>query len=121
MSIFRLRGVHVKHYKNTAAMPPERMPIPKTIVLPMSMPIIGTLAILKIIGNWNNFVGPLLYIRDSNRQMLSVALLHLEGEYTRNWGELMAGYTIASLPLIVLFLFCMRLFVKGLTAGAVKG
>lgn len=91
------------------------------IVLPMSMPIIGTLAILKIIGNWNNFVGPLLYIRDSNRQMLSVALLHLEGEYTRNWGELMAGYTIASLPLIVLFLFCMRLFVKGLTAGAVKG
>ena len=91
------------------------------IVLPMSMPIIGTLAILKIIGNWNNFVGPLLYIRDGNRQMLSVALLHLEGEYTRNWGELMAGYTIASLPLIVLFLFSMRLFVKGLTAGAVKG
>ena len=39
MSIFRLRGVHVKHYKNTAAMPPERMPIPKTIVLPMSMHI----------------------------------------------------------------------------------
>ena len=91
------------------------------IVPPMSMPIIGTLAILKIIGSWNNFVGPLLYIRDSNRQTLAVALLHLEGEYTRNWGELMAGYTIASLPLIVLFLFCMRLFVKGLTAGAVKG
>ena len=91
------------------------------IVIPMSMPIIGTLAILKIIGSWNNFVGPLLYIRDANRQMLSVALLYMDGEYTKQWGELMAGYTIASLPLIVLFLFCRRLFVKGLTAGAVKG
>ena len=91
------------------------------IVIPMSMPIIGTLAILKIIGSWNNFVAPLLYIRDANRQMLSVALLYMDGEYTKQWGELMAGYTIASLPLIVLFLFCMRLFVKGLTAGAVKG
>ncbi len=91
------------------------------VVLPMSMPIIGTLAILRIIGIWNNFVGPLLYLRDSKLQVIAVALLHLEGEYTKNWGELMAGYTIASVPLIIMFLFCMRLFVRGLSAGAVKG
>ena len=91
------------------------------IVIPMSMPIIGTLSILRIIGVWNNFVGPLLYLRDSKLQVIAVALLHLEGEYTKNWGELMAGYTIASIPLILMFLFCMRLFVRGLSAGAVKG
>jgi ABC-type glycerol-3-phosphate transport system permease component len=91
------------------------------IVIPMSMPIIGTLAILRIIAVWNNFVGPLLYLRDSKLQVIAVALLHLEGEYTKNWGELMAGYTIASIPLIIMFLFCMRLFVRGLSAGAVKG
>lgn len=91
------------------------------IVIPMSMPIIGTLAILRIIGSWNDFVGPLLYLRDSKLQVIAVALLHLEGEYTKNWGELMAGYTIASIPLIVMFIFCMRLFVRGLSAGAVKG
>lgn len=91
------------------------------IVIPMSMPIIGTLSILRIIGVWNNFVGPLLYLRDSKLQVIAVALLHLEGEYTKNWGELMAGYTIASIPLIIMFLFCMRLFVRGLSAGAVKG
>jgi multiple sugar transport system permease protein len=91
------------------------------IVVPMSMPIIGTLAILRIIGEWNNFVGPLLYLRDSKLQVIAVALLHLEGEYTKNWGELMAGYTIASIPLIIMFLFCMRLFVRGLSAGAIKG
>ena len=91
------------------------------IVIPMSMPIIGTLAILRIIAVWNNFVGPLLYLRDSKLQVIAVALLHLEGEYTKNWGELMAGYTIASIPLIIMFIFCMKLFVRGLSAGAVKG
>ncbi|MFA6715537.1 MAG: carbohydrate ABC transporter permease [Victivallaceae bacterium] len=91
------------------------------MVIPMSMPIIGTLAILRIIEVWNNFVAPLLYLRDSKLQVIAVALLHLEGEYTKNWGELMAGYTIASIPLIIMFLFCMRLFVRGLSSGAVKG
>lgn len=91
------------------------------IVLPMSLSIIGTLAILRIIGVWNDFVGPLLFLRDNNLQVIAVGLLRLEGEYTKNWGQLMAGYTIASLPLIVLFIFCMRLFVRGLSAGAIKG
>ena len=91
------------------------------IVVPMSMPIIGTLGILKIIGQWNNFIGPLLYIRDDSMQMLSVSLLYLDGEYTKQWGQLMAGYTVASLPLVVMFLFCMKLFVRGLSAGAIKG
>jgi len=91
------------------------------IVIPMSMPVISTMAILDIIGIWNNFVSPMIFLRDSHKQLISVALLHLEGEYTKNWGELMAGYTIASIPLIILFIFCMRLFVKGLGEGAVKG
>ena len=64
------------------------------------------------------FVAPLLYLRDEELQMLSVALLHFEGEYTKNWGALMAGYVIASLPLIILFFFCMELFVKGLSSRA---
>lgn len=52
---------------------------------------------------------------------MPVGLLYLEGEYVKQWGEMMAGYAIASIPLIILFLFTMRLFVKGLAAGAVKG
>lgn len=91
------------------------------VVIPLSMPVIGTLGILLVIGQWNNFVSPLLYLRDTDLQTISVALLHLEGEYTRQWGQLMAGYTIASLPLIILFLFSMKLFIKGLSAGAIKG
>lgn len=91
------------------------------VVIPLTLPIIGTLAILRVIAAWNRFVGPLVFIRDRHKQLVAVALLHLEGEYTKQWGQLMAGYTIASIPLIILFIFCMRLFVRGLAQGAVKG
>ncbi len=90
------------------------------VVIPLTLPILGTLAVLAIIGQWNNFVAPLIFIRDNAKQMLPVALLRLEGEYTKKWGELMAGYTIASIPLIVLFIFSMKLFIKGLSEGGLK-
>lgn len=91
------------------------------IVLPMSGSILGTVAIMKFIGVWNNVILPLVVLRDNDKLTIPVGLLRLEGEYVKQWGEMMAGYAIASIPLIVLFIFTMRLFVKGLAAGAIKG
>lgn len=91
------------------------------IVLPMSGSILSTLAILSFIGNWNNLMLPLIIMRDEQLLTIPVGLMRLDGEYVKQWGELMAGYTISAIPLVVLFLFTMRLFVKGLTAGAIKG
>jgi ABC-type glycerol-3-phosphate transport system permease component len=91
------------------------------VVLPLSASVMGTLAILQFIGNWNNLMLPLIVLRDEHKLTVPVSLMRLEGEYVKQWGELMAGYTIASIPLIVLFLFAMRAFVKGLAAGAIKG
>ncbi len=91
------------------------------IVLPMSGAIMGTLAILQFIGNWNNLMLPLVIMRDDALLTIPVGLMRLEGEYVKQWGQLMAGYTISSIPLVVLFIFSMRLFVRGLTAGAIKG
>jgi ABC-type glycerol-3-phosphate transport system permease component len=91
------------------------------IVLPLCGPILGTLAATSFIGAWNEFMLPLLLITDPWRQVLSVGLMQLEGQYVKQYGQLMAAYAIASLPLIVLFLFSMRLFVRGLMGGAVKG
>ncbi len=92
-----------------------------TIVLPLSGSVLGTLAIMQFIGNWNNLMMPLILMRDDQLLTIPVGLMRLEGEYVKQWGELMAGYTIGSIPLIILFLFTMRLFVKGIAAGAVKG
>ena len=92
-----------------------------TIILPLSGPIVGTLAIMQFIGNWNNLMLPLILLRDNELLTVPVGLMRLDGEYVKEYGQLMAGYAISSIPLIALFLFTMRLFVKGLTAGAVKG
>jgi ABC-type glycerol-3-phosphate transport system permease component len=50
-----------------------------------------------------------------------VQLIRIAGEYIRLWGPLMAGYAMAAVPIIVLFIASMRLFVRGMTEGAVKG
>ncbi len=91
------------------------------VVIPMSGPIIGTLAILSFLGMWNDFLMPLIVLRDKELFTLGVGLIYLDGEYVKQWGQIMAAYFVASIPLIIVFLFTMRLFVRGLSAGAIKG
>jgi ABC-type glycerol-3-phosphate transport system permease component len=91
------------------------------VVLPLSGPILGTVGVMHFIGAWNDFVLPLIVMRDHARLPIMVQLARMAGEYIKLWGPLMAGYAIASIPIIVLFIFSMKLFIKGLTEGAVKG
>jgi ABC-type glycerol-3-phosphate transport system permease component len=76
---------------------------------------------MQFIAAWNEFVLPLIIIRDQSRLPVMVQLIRMNGEYIRLWGPMMAGYAIASLPVIVLFILSMKLFVRGLAEGAVKG
>jgi ABC-type glycerol-3-phosphate transport system permease component len=87
------------------------------IVLPLCGPILGTLAVTRFIGSWNEFMLPLILITDPWKQMLSVGLMQLDSQYVKQYGQLMAAYTIASIPLIILFLFSMKLFIRGLMGG----
>ncbi len=93
----------------------------KMIVIPLSGPILGTVGVMHFISAWNDFVLPLIIMRDHARLPVMVQLLRMAGEYIKLWGPLMAGYAIASIPIIILFVFSMKLFIKGLTEGAVKG
>lgn len=92
-----------------------------TVVVPLAGPIIATVGMMRFIAEWNEFILPLIVIRDAERLPVMVQLLRLAGEYIKFWGPLMAGYALASIPVIILFLFCMRLFVRGLSEGASKG
>jgi multiple sugar transport system permease protein len=91
------------------------------VVIPMSGPIIGTLAILSFLSAWNEFLLPLIILRDKELFTLGVGLIYLDGEYVKPWGKIMAAYFLSAIPLIAIFLFTMRLFVRGLSAGAIKG
>ena len=93
----------------------------KNVVLPLSGPILGTVGVMQFVAAWNEFVLPLIVMRDHARLPVMVQLLRMAGEYLKFWGPLMAGYALASIPIILLFVFSMKLFVRGLTEGAVKG
>ncbi|KXU36609.1 ABC transporter permease [Cephaloticoccus capnophilus] len=91
------------------------------IVIPMAAPIIGTLSIFAFMGGWNDFMMPLIILRDQELFTLGVGLIYLEGEYVKPWGKIMATYFISSVPLLIMLLFTMKFFVRSFSAGAVKG
>ncbi|KKI90364.1 hypothetical protein WQ54_20585 [Bacillus sp. SA1-12] len=92
------------------------------IVLPLSKPIIGTMAIWNLLSIWNEYMMPLVLMSNPDKFPITVGLIQFESQFVSQtlYGPMFAGYTIASLPLLILFLFTMRLFMKGLTSGAVK-
>ena len=90
------------------------------IVLPLITPALGTLGLITFIGSWNNFMGPLVVMRDMEMFTVPLALRSLQGTGQTPWGAICAGSSIAVVPLLVMFVMASRRLIDGLTAGAVK-
>jgi multiple sugar transport system permease protein len=90
------------------------------IVLPLLKPALGTLGLITFIASWNNFIGPLIVMRSPEMYTLPLALRSLQSPVDTEWGALMAGSAIATLPLLILFAISSRQLISGLTSGAVK-
>ena len=79
------------------------------------------LAIFAFLLSWTDYIFALVLVNSDANKTLPVGLASILGAYDARWGELMAGATLIALPLLVMFLFLGRYFVKGLAAGALKG
>ncbi|MGI9133512.1 MAG: extracellular solute-binding protein [Rhodoferax sp.] len=90
------------------------------IVGPLLKPAMGTLGLITFIASWNKFIGPLIVMRSPEMYTLPLALRSLQSPVNSEWGALMTGSTIATLPLVVLFVMSSRQLISGLTTGAVK-
>ena len=90
------------------------------IVLPTMRPALAALAIFLFLGQWNDFVYPLIIQRTPDAYTLPVALATLHGVQSTDYGQLLTGTLISIVPVLALFLFLQRYFVAGLLAGAVK-
>jgi multiple sugar transport system permease protein/raffinose/stachyose/melibiose transport system permease protein len=90
------------------------------IAMPLSQSILGVVAVFNVLDTWNQFVWPLVVLQSDNLFTLALGLFSYRNLYYTAWGQLMAGYVIAAVPLIILFAFTSRLFVEGLAAGALK-
>jgi multiple sugar transport system permease protein len=90
------------------------------IVLPLLKPALGTLGLITFIASWNNFIGPLIVMRSPDMYTLPLALRSLQNPVDTEWGALMTGSAIATLPLVILFVISSKQLISGLTTGAVK-
>ncbi len=91
-----------------------------TVVLPVVRPAVGALAIFTFMNDWNNYLWPLIVLRSDEAYTLPLGLAGLVGVYSQEYGMLMAGTLLSTLPIILLFLWMQKEFVSGITLGAVK-
>ncbi len=90
------------------------------IVMPMVAPAIALVTIYNSVPIWNDFFFPLVFLQSDKVKTLPVGLSSFFGQFSTNWSLLFTGLSIAILPMLILYLFMSKYFIKGMTAGAVK-
>jgi len=100
----------------------DEFTIYRRIATPMAKPILGTLAILSLLSTWNDYIWPSVTLRNQDLWTISLKLVSFSSQWAslQQYGPMFAGYVIASIPLLLLFMFTMRLFIEGLSTGALK-
>ncbi len=91
------------------------------IVMPLSLPVIATVAILQSLEYWNSFLWPLMVTRGPEFRPLSVAMAQYFGRDPRVWGDIMAFSVMTSAPILVLYFAFQRWFIQSVVGSAVKG
>lgn len=98
-----------------------RMQIFYKIVLPMLRPALATVAIYNLVPFWNDLWFPLIFITSEGQKTLLLGVTRLFGQYQTDWSKVLSVLTLSAVPVIALYLCMSKQFIKGLTAGAVKG
>lgn len=84
------------------------------VILPLSKPALATVALFQFIGTWNDFLGPLIYLNNPQMYTVAYGLQQFVSKNTSQWTFLMAGATLFTLPVIVLFFFAQKTFIQGI-------
>jgi cellobiose transport system permease protein len=92
-----------------------------SVGLPVLRPALAFLGIFTFVNTWNDYLWPLVVLIDSNHVTLQVALSQLNGLYVKDYSVVMAGTLVAIVPLVIVFLFGARHFIRNIAAGALKG
>ncbi|MBM3496713.1 MAG: carbohydrate ABC transporter permease [Armatimonadetes bacterium] len=98
----------------------DDLQIYRRLALPLTMPTLATVAIMTSIGVYNDYIWPLVAISDNALQTFTVGVTRFSGEFNMEYGPTLAGYVVGSIPLVALFAFGMKAFVKGVTSGALR-
>jgi ABC-type glycerol-3-phosphate transport system permease component len=91
------------------------------IMLPQTKPALAAIGVFTFLESWNDLFGPLIFLNSERLQTLPVALAQFRGEYFTQISLLMAGATVAVLPVLIVFVLAQRYFIQGITMTGLKG
>ena len=91
------------------------------LMLPLARPALATCALFQFLGAWNDFFGPLLYINEPSRYTVAYGLQQFMSSFGGEWAHLMAGATVFTVPIIVLFFLAQKTFIQGIATTGSKG
>lgn len=91
------------------------------IMLPLSKPALSTLAIFTFVNTWNDYLGPLIYLKTETKKTIQLGLKMFIGQYSSEYGLIMAGSVVSLIPVIIVFLCLQKYFVEGVASTGLKG
>ncbi len=91
------------------------------IMLPLSKPAISTLTIFTFVNTWNDYLGPLIYLKSQEKKTIQLGLKMFIGQYSSEYGLIMAGSVLSLIPVLIVFLCLQKYFVEGVASTGVKG
>ncbi|WP_313187716.1 carbohydrate ABC transporter permease [Lacrimispora sp.] len=91
------------------------------IMLPLSKPALSTLTIFTFVSTWNDFLGPLIYLKTEAKKTLQLGLKMFISQYSSEYGLIMAASVLSLIPVLIVFLSLQKYFVEGIAATGVKG
>ncbi len=91
------------------------------ILMPLSKPVLATVAVFSFIHHWNDFFLPLVYLQDTSKWTMAIGLQGFKDLYSTSWNLMMAASTAMIIPLLVLFFFAQRYFVSGIHLTGIAG
>ena len=91
------------------------------VLLPLAKPAISSLVVFQFVWTWNAYLMPLLLLNQESLRPITLGLMFFQGRYTSNYALISAGVTIVTFPIILVYITMQRQFLRGLTAGAIRG
>ncbi len=92
-----------------------------SIMLPLSKPALSTLTIFTFVSTWNDYLGPLIYLKSPEKKTIQLGLKMFISQYSSDYGLIMAGSVLSLIPVLIVFLLLQRYFVEGVAATGLKG
>ena len=92
-----------------------------SIMLPLSKPALSTLVIFTFVSTWNDYLGPLIYLKTQEKKTIQLGLKMFISQYSSDYGLIMAGSVLSLIPVLIVFLVLQKYFVEGVASTGLKG